>query len=123
MTIQCVQNSSATDFLDKNEEHLLQSESMNNLILGLTDSIIRNLRGSDNPLFFTLLKDGEVIGQAIRTHGDKPLAISDMDKSVLDILASKLIDMEFDLAGVVGRRTAVQPSRIFGVNYAMLNQT
>jgi hypothetical protein len=47
MTIECVQNKSAAEFLEKNEEHLLQNESMNNLILGLTDSIARNLRGSD----------------------------------------------------------------------------
>lgn len=102
MTIQCVQNSCATDFLNKNEDHLLQTESINNLILGLTDSIIRNRRKIENPLFFTILNDSKVIGQAILTDRGKPFAISDLDKDALGVLASKLIDMDLDLTGVVG---------------------
>lgn len=102
MKTTCIQNKTASEFLEKNEESLLENESINNLILGLTDSIIRNLRGSDNPLFFTILRDNTIVGQAIRTHGDKPVAISRMDESSQTELASTLADLNLDLSGIVG---------------------
>lgn len=106
MSIKCVQNKTATVFLERNEEQLLKNESMNNLILGLANSIVRNLRRSDKPFFFTLLNNEEIIGQAIRTNSEKPVAISGMDRKALEILAATLNNSNITLAGVVGPKNS-----------------
>ena len=104
--IECEQNKTCAEFLEKNEDHLLKNESMNNLILGLADLIVRNLRGSSEPVFFTMLKDGKIVGQAMRTQPNKPLAITDMNEDLLKVLTSTISDLNLNLTGVVGPKRA-----------------
>jgi hypothetical protein len=100
--IKCIQNPNATHFLEQNEHQLLCHESENNLILGLADSLVRNLQSSDKPLFLTILKDNEVVGQAIRSNADKPLIIGEMNDNYVQVLIEKLAGLNVNLTGVLG---------------------
>ena len=108
MSIQCIYNQSAAGFLSLNEEHLLKNESLNNIILGRTQSLIQQRYMGKEPLFFHLVHNEKVIGQAIRTHPHKPLIISDMEAKALSILAHTLKAMEIKLISVGGPHIASQ---------------
>ena len=102
MSFRVLKNDSVEEFLAINEKSLLQEESMNNLLLGLSDSIKRQLRTFENPIFFTLNSQDSLVGQAIRSDGNRPLAISNMNKESLRMLAKELLRTGIELTGVVG---------------------
>ena len=60
------QYSSARDFLDENEEVLLQNESLNNLMLGLAVRLSKDSGRTQSSRFYSLEDNGKVIAQAIR---------------------------------------------------------
>lgn len=90
------------DFLQENETFMLENESLNNLILGLANRIKGNPKGFENPLFYAVLKSGKVAGQAIRTHLNKPLAVTKMLPDEINCLVDFLKQKEIKLEGVVG---------------------
>ena len=102
MGIQTKQYNNVSEFLDENETLLLRNESMNNLILGLSDSILRQKRNSNSPLFFSVLENSKIIGQAIRTDPEKPLAITDLRNEAIESLVKFLDKESVKLQGVLG---------------------
>lgn len=106
MTLSCVQFSSAKDFLQTSEGYLLRNESFHNLILGLAGSISVGSRQENEAVFFSILQHGKVVGAALRTDVDKPLAISLMSGEIIEILIEYLRRFEMTLSGVVGPKDA-----------------
>ena len=100
--MELIKELNVADFLNNNEEILLQHESQNNLMLGLADSILHSKRSSQEPLFYTIKHKSKICGQAIRTNPDKPLILSQMNKEILIFLADKLKEDFIKLRGVVG---------------------
>lgn len=90
------------DFLKITEGLLLQNESFYNLKLGLSSAIqAKNIEVTE-PLFFAVFDNQVLIGCALRTHADKPLAISKMPKAAIEILINYLIERKTTLEGVIG---------------------
>jgi predicted GNAT family acetyltransferase len=90
------------DFLKTTEDLFLQNESFYNLKLGLSGAIqAKNIEVSE-PLFFALFDNQVLIGCALRTHADKPLAISKMPKAAIETLVNYLIERKITLNGVIG---------------------
>ena len=106
MSIQCIQSQSAEEFLWLNEAHLLKNESLNNLILGRTQSLIQKHGMGEQPLFFYLTHNEQVVGQGIRTHPHKPLIISEMTAAALSVFTRTLKGMGIELTSVRGPHTA-----------------
>ena len=100
--MEVIKEVSVREFLSKNEETLLMRESEHNLILGLSDAILKSKRASESPLFYTILQDGVVKGQAIRTNPDKPLALSYMSNEAVQTLVEILKSHNVQLHGTVG---------------------
>ena len=116
--IECFQNSSISDFLSQNEEHLLKNESINNLVLGLAYSISNKKLETENAFYYTITKNNEVSGQAVRTHNDKPLTISGMDLAEIEALAKVLKDKNVHIECVVGPKSS---SSAFSKIWSQLN--
>lgn len=92
-------------FLELAEDFLLKEESLNNLGLGLAARLKE--KGWDDPdagkPFFIVLKENEeVVGTALRTSPERPLAISRMNEEVLEKLIQELEDRNSVLEGCVG---------------------
>lgn len=100
--MKCVQNETVQDFIETNEEKLLCNESENNLILGLVNSIKDGKRDSEKPLFFTIYDNDKIVGQAIRTNPEKPLAITKMPENAIKKLIEKIFDGKVVLEGIIG---------------------
>jgi hypothetical protein len=100
MKIRLLEN--INDFLKTAENLLLQNESFYNLKLGLSGAIQNNNIEVTNPLYFALFDNEALVGCALRTHFDKPLAISKMPKAAIEILIKSLIEQKVVLAGVIG---------------------
>jgi uncharacterized protein len=102
-----IKECSASAFLAKNEEILLQKESEYNLILGLSSSLMNSSMVAEDPLFFTILNNDEIYGQAIRTNPDKPLALTYMGDRAIEKLVEYLRLNNIQLSGVVGPNDTV----------------
>ena len=89
-------------FLRTVEELLLQKESFYNFKLGLGGAIQNNNLKVIDPLYFALFENDNLVGCALRTDAEKPLAISKMPKSAIKVLIQKLIDQKIILGGVIG---------------------
>jgi predicted GNAT family acetyltransferase len=103
-----IQNKSAQEFMDQNEQMLLLRESEHNLLLGLTDAMIRGTRDYPTPLFFTVMDGETIVGQAIRTSPDRPLGLATMPTEAAVKLAAELKELGVVLKGVVGPKNAVE---------------
>jgi len=115
MDIKCIQNTDVDEFLRLNEALLVLNESMNNLILGLSNSIKTKTLVSEEPLFFTLMSNDSIVGQAIRTHHNKPLAITEMNVYALNSLIDHLSRLDLELIGVTGPKDS---STVFSSSWA-----
>ena len=93
---------SVSDFLICTEDLLLQNESFYNLKLGLSGAIKNKNIEVENPLFFAVFDNEELVGCALRTHADKPIALSKMSKFAILKLVKTLIEQKITLAGVIG---------------------
>ena len=90
------------DFLKTTEELLLQNESFYNLKLGLSSGIRNNTIEVTEPLYFALFDNQVLVGCALRTNIDKPLAISKMPEAAIEVLIKSLSERKIVLAGVIG---------------------
>lgn len=90
------------DFLRITEELLLQNESFYNLKLGLSGAIQNKNIEVTNPMYFALFNNEVLVGCALRTHADKPLAISKMPKAATERLIKSLTEQKIALGGVIG---------------------
>ena len=93
--MKCIKNTDAREFASVNEVTLLKKESENNLILGLTNSLVDQPKNEDSPDFFTICDHsgedfGEVYGQCLRSSPDRPLAISNMSEQALYLVINQL---------------------------------
>ena len=102
MSLEVRHYNSAESFLNENEEFMLKNESLNNLILGLSMRLKADPHCEINPLFFAVLKYNQVVGQAIQTNLDKPLAITQMLEDEIDCLVNYFKKNEIKIGGVVG---------------------
>jgi len=100
--MEIVEEIDVENFLKSNEDILLKNESRNNLMLGLADSILHSKRSSETPLFYTVRRDSQICGQAIRTNPDKPLILAEMDNNTVSFLANELKRKNVELDGAVG---------------------
>tara|TARA_R110002072_G_scaffold276051_1_gene437373 strand:+ start:102260 stop:103120 length:861 start_codon:yes stop_codon:yes gene_type:complete len=90
------------DFLARNEYLLLKEESLNNLKLGLADAAIKDPSSFTQPYFFTIYKNKEIVGQAVRSHSDRPLLVKGLyDESALALMR-EVERLRLNLVGVVG---------------------
>lgn len=102
MSIQVIQNENVEAFLNVNEDLLLKDESMNNLILGISDLLKKGLRKFENPLFFTVVEGNRVLGQAIRSEVGRPFVLARVEAKALKPLAEAVFKKGIPLGGVVG---------------------
>jgi len=104
--IDCIEFNSAGDFLKKCEDFMLHNESENNLVIGLADAMNRQMRDFNAPLYFALIENDNVIGAALRTDEQRPLAITRMNVEAVEQLCSTLKFKDIALAGVVGEEVS-----------------
>ncbi|MCP4913199.1 MAG: GNAT family N-acetyltransferase [Oligoflexia bacterium] len=104
--IRIEQTQDAQEFLNLNEDILLKNESMNNLMLGLANGAVERPDRFQNAFFVTVYENENIIGQSVRTHGDRPLMISEMPKSAINELANYIFKIDPKLFGVVGEKNS-----------------
>ena len=75
LSIQCIQSQSAVEFLQLNKGPLLKNESLNNLIVGRTQSLIHKRYVGEQSLFFHLIHNEQAVTQVIMPDGDQALMI------------------------------------------------
>jgi len=97
----CRVHEDVQEFLNLNQEKLLLEESKYNLILGLCNSIKEKRLIATDALFVTLIRNEEIVGQAIRTSKDKPIALTSTDEDASTILINYLVSKNYKLKGVV----------------------
>lgn len=90
------------EFIQKCEPLLLASESFHNLKLGLSTAIKENILETSEPIFISVYENDSLVGCALRTNVDKPLAISQLSSAASDLLVSYLFNLKINLNGVVG---------------------
>jgi hypothetical protein len=93
------------DFLNSNEELLLKKESFHNLILGIAYNIRDKKIEVTEPLFFTIKNKDVVIACALRSNFEKPLALTEMSNSAIELLVKTLLYHEVELNGVIGEES------------------
>lgn len=94
------------DFLSHNEELLLKNESFHNLMLGLAYGIRDKKVDTNEPLFYSITDGQEVIACALRSNKEKPLIITKMPVSGVDLLVQDLTSGGIDLASIVGEEAS-----------------
>lgn len=100
-----------SDFLDIAEDFLLKEESLNNLSLGLAERLKTNGManpGSGEPFFIILEIQEKVVGTALRTSPERPLALSRIAEENLPELIKVLEEKEVILEGCVGPTETVK---------------
>ena len=102
MSIEIFEYKSASDFLAENEEDLLENESFNNLILGLANRIKFNEKYGEYPIFLCAKEGHTPIGQAMRSHPDKPLAVTLMPEEATHELVNFIQKRDIKIQGIVG---------------------
>ncbi|MCR9204984.1 MAG: hypothetical protein NXH75_10425, partial [Halobacteriovoraceae bacterium] len=110
-------------FLDLVEDFLLKEESLNNLSLGLAQRLKTNGManpGIGEPFFIILQEKEKVVGTALRTSPERPLAISRMAEPVLKELIQELESRDIVLEGCVGPFQTVD---LFAKNWKVKSQT
>lgn len=100
--IQVKQYHDVLEFLKENEDSMLQNESINNLILGLANRMKNLPEFGDGKLFYSILRDGQTVGQALRSHVNKPLAVTRMKEDEVRALVDHLESEKLELHGVIG---------------------
>jgi hypothetical protein len=92
----------AKDFLQSCESLLLSNESFYNLKLGLASLIKDNKLEASEQLYFGVFQGDKLIGCALRTNFDKPMALTQIPYVALEQLVNFLANKNIALAGVVG---------------------
>lgn len=102
MKIEVVKYKDINSFLEANEDSLLKNESLNNLILGLASRMKTNPDFGDGQLFYSILNDGKITAQVLRSHVNKPLAITRMENDDILKVIEELKKEEIKIHGVIG---------------------
>lgn len=100
-----------SEFLNLAEDFLLKEESLNNLSLGLAERLKTNGManpGSGEPFFIILENHDEVVGTALRSSPERPLALSRIGEENLTELIKVLEEKEIVLEGCVGPTETVE---------------
>ncbi|MBT3983068.1 MAG: GNAT family N-acetyltransferase [Bacteriovoracaceae bacterium] len=105
----------ANDFLFRNEEHLLKSESINNLILGLACGIQKSEIEASDPLFLSIIQNGKLAGQALLSNPSRPLVVSRIIDGGIIHLCEFFKKENITLKGVVGPS---KPSSLFSKQWS-----
>ena len=100
--------STADEFLKKGEKFLLENESLNNILLGLANSISHKDRPADAELYILVEVDGNIVGAALRTDQRRAILISHMDDLYIDSILSFIINKNIELSGVNGKSSQVE---------------
>ena len=95
-----VELATAREFLDRSEAFLLEHESHHNLLLGFAEGTATGTRPSTAPLYYLLLDRSQLVGAALRTDPERPLALSVMPKAAAIALAHSVPS---GLRGCVGQ--------------------
>ena len=91
MNIKILKNKTAAEFLEVNETKLIENEARYNIIYGIARSILKDPDFGDDRRFYTIYRDSIVVGQALRSHTNKPFVMSDLKSDLIDELISHLI--------------------------------
>lgn len=89
-------------FLKVCTEFLSSRETFYNLKLGIAHSILDSKIETTSPLYFGLYENEKLVGCALRSNHDRPLALSIMPLNAVDELISFLILKNISLHGVIG---------------------
>ncbi len=110
--------SSAREFSRAAEQFLVAREAENNLLLGITDDVIRGATFGDEPPYFAVARrDGAVTAAVIRTP---PFGVSIADTSdddAIDLLAEDVRGVYPDLSGAIG---PIRPTERFVAKWESL---
>jgi predicted GNAT family acetyltransferase len=109
MNTEVVQYNNANSFLKDCEHFLAIKESFHNLKLGIASSIIENKIETTEPLYFGIKENNQLIGCALRSNIDRPLAITSLNFKSIEKLIHLLSNNKTTLHGIVGEiQTATQ---------------
>jgi hypothetical protein len=100
---------SPEEFLENGEAFLEESESLNNLFLGLANRL-SDKNPDEGESFFIIVKNdlGEVEAAAMRSAPVRPLILSEAPKAAIELIADHLKAKNIELAGSVGPRMSVE---------------
>lgn len=85
----------------------MQKESFYNLPIGLALGIKNGSVEPVAPLYYSLIENNQTVGCALRSHADRPLILTEMPLSGVDLLISALIESKVALSAVMGQMTSV----------------
>lgn len=98
-----IQYDNINDFILHNEKLLLERESFHNLILGLAYSIRDKKLEVNSPLYYSVLDEhNQVTASALRSNEERPLIVTEMPPTAVDLLLSDLKKSKTNLKAVVG---------------------
>lgn len=118
--IEVVEFKDVETFLEQCESLMLGRETENNLILGLADAMAKKSREISAPLFLGVLENDKVVGAGVRTDQARPLSITKMEDHHISPLCSKIKELGYRLAGVVGEeKTSEKFSRVYSSMYSV----
>ncbi len=100
--MRCVFHGSVTALLTHAEAQLMMNESENSLMLGLLKRIEHGTLTTDQPLYLSVVHDGEFLGHALRTSTRTPLDMSRMSPAAAECIAGALFAQGTQLNKVVG---------------------
>jgi predicted GNAT family acetyltransferase len=103
MKIETIFEDNPQNFCDKVIPYLLKNEAMNNLMLGICNSLKNNILQAELMMYLT--NNSEVIGVALQSK-KRGLVFSPMEKVALDALASK-VKIE-NILTLVGEKESTQ---------------
>lgn len=89
---------------------LTKAESFHNLKLGLLKSIKDNNLTTTHPIYLGIYSADKIIGCALRTNLDRPMAITTLPQEAVEKLVEYLIEKKIALCGVIGE---VETASIF----------
>ncbi|MDQ6717715.1 MAG: GNAT family N-acetyltransferase [Gemmatimonadota bacterium] len=110
--------SSAREFSRAAEEFLVAREAENNLLLGITDDLIRGASFGDEPPYFGVVRrDGTVSAAVVRTPPFGVSVADTGDDEAIDLLAEDVQRVFQELPGAIG---PIQPTERFVAKWESL---
>ncbi len=97
-------------FLFSTENFLSSNETFYNLKLGIAISIRDKKIEISDPIYVGIYENEKILGCALRSNTDRPIAISNMPNYAIELLINFLLEKNITLNGVVG---AVEPTIYF----------
>ncbi len=103
-----LQYSDPVKYFQDIEPHLLESESVNNLIYGLSESVsILKDYPVDDLRMFSIKEGDEVLGAVLKTNKHTGLVLSAMESKVVEFLSQTIESLGGELNSVVGEKSNV----------------